>query len=159
MIWARFLEKLLKVIRGLLRLALKITLGGSYELLIGVASAYIIIVLIVASGDRDSLGPSPWPPLVALGASFCSVVHGCGRSSRAPPMAAFPLFCTKIAPTASLLDACLVAMLRSSLVVFGCSRLSSCTRVRQVVHDQNADITSTSHILGSSCHFWENCWI
>jgi hypothetical protein len=81
MIWARFLEKLLKVIRGLLRLALKITHGGSYELLIEVASTFIIIVLIVAGGDRDSLGPSPWPPLVTLGASFCSVVHGCGRSS------------------------------------------------------------------------------
>jgi hypothetical protein len=34
-------------------------------------------------------------------------------------------------------------------MVFGWSRSSSCTRVRQFVPDQNAEMTSTSHILES----------
>jgi hypothetical protein len=69
------------MIRGLQRLALKIVLRGSYELLVGVASAFVIIDPVTTSGDCDSLGSSPWPPLVALGASFCSLVDGYGQSS------------------------------------------------------------------------------
>jgi hypothetical protein len=59
MIWARCLEKLLKMIRMLSCLALKIVLSGNYELLIRVTSVVVIIVLIIAGGDHDSLGPSP----------------------------------------------------------------------------------------------------
>jgi hypothetical protein len=58
MIWARCLEKLLKMIHGLLRLVLKITLGGSYELLIRVISAFVITVLVAAARDHDSQGLS-----------------------------------------------------------------------------------------------------
>jgi hypothetical protein len=59
MIWARCLEKLLKMIRRLSCLALKIVLSGNYELLTRVTSVVVIIVLIIAGGDHDSLGPSP----------------------------------------------------------------------------------------------------
>jgi hypothetical protein len=74
---------------------------------------------------------------------------------RPPPEAAFLLLCKKIASTASSPEVCLVAMSRSSLVVFGCSWPISCTRVHQVMPDQNADITSVLDIFGSSWHFWE----
>jgi hypothetical protein len=51
------LEKLLKVVSGLLRLALEIMLSSSDELLIRVANILVVVTLIVAGGDRDSLGP------------------------------------------------------------------------------------------------------
>jgi hypothetical protein len=164
MIWARCLEKLLKMIHGLLRLVLKITLGGSYELLIRIISAFVITVLVAAVGDHDSqglsnwrrsqlMGASPWPPLTALGASFCTLVGGYGRSSMSATHGCLPAVLHEDCPTASLPEACLVAMSRGSLVVFGCLRPSSCTRVQQVIPDQNVDITSASCILGSSWHF------
>jgi hypothetical protein len=75
---------------------------------------------------------------------------------RPPLRTAFLPPCTKTAPTASSPESCLVAISRSYIVFFGCSRPSLCTNVQQVMLDQNTDITSALHILGSSWHFWEN---
>jgi hypothetical protein len=60
MIQAGCFEKLLEVIGGLPYLALRITFGGGDELLVGAVSVLVIIIitLIAASGDRDSL----WSP-------------------------------------------------------------------------------------------------
>jgi hypothetical protein len=69
---------------------LKITLGGSYELLIGVASVVVIIVLVAIGDNPNSLGPLPWPSLVTHGASFCSLVGGCGQSSQSTACSCLP---------------------------------------------------------------------
>jgi hypothetical protein len=152
MIGVGFFEKLLEVIGGLPRLVLKITLGSGDELLIGVTSVPVVITFITASGNHDSLGPPLWPPLVASGAPLRTqpLLVTLVDAPRLPPGAAFPLLYMKMAPTASSPEACLVAMLRSSFVVFGWSRSRSCTRVWQFVPNQNTEITSTSQILGSS---------
>jgi hypothetical protein len=47
------------VIGGLPRLVLRIALGSSNELLIGVTDVLVVITLITVGGDRDSL----WSPL------------------------------------------------------------------------------------------------
>jgi hypothetical protein len=51
------LEKLLEVISRMLRLVLQITLSSDDELLIGVANILVVITLVTAGSDRDSLGP------------------------------------------------------------------------------------------------------
>jgi hypothetical protein len=56
-IWIGCLEKLLKVVGGLPRLAPEITLSSGDELLVVVANILVILTLIIAGGDRDSLGP------------------------------------------------------------------------------------------------------
>jgi hypothetical protein len=56
MIRAGCLEKRLKVIHELPHLAFKIMLDSGNELLIGVTGALIVISLIAASGDHDSMG-------------------------------------------------------------------------------------------------------
>jgi hypothetical protein len=131
MIWIGCVEKLLEVIRWLSRLTFKITLGNGNELLIGVAGVLIVITFVATGGDHHTLGP--------------------------PPEASFPLLHTKMAPTASSPEACLVAMSRSSFVVFGWSRPSLCTRDQQFMLDQNIEMTSASQILVSSWHFQEKC--
>jgi hypothetical protein len=55
MIWACCFEKLFDVIGRLLHLALRITLSGGNEVLIRVTSVLIIVALIVAGGDCNSL--------------------------------------------------------------------------------------------------------
>ena len=66
-----------------------------------------------------------------------------------------PLRWSKIAPTTSLPEAWLVAMLRSSLVVHGPLRPSLWTRNSQVVRDRKAPMMSASTTLGSSLHYRE----
>jgi hypothetical protein len=129
---------------------LKIMLGGSHELLIGVTDVLVVIIFIMTGGDCDSLGPPPRPPLIALDALFVPLLVATVDAPRPPPGAAFPLHCLKTTLTASSPEVCMVVMSRSSFVVFDCSQPSTCTRVWQVVPDQNADITSASHIYGSS---------
>jgi hypothetical protein len=129
MIWVGSFEKLLKMIHRLPRLAFKITLGSSNELLIGVTGVLIVVTFVVASGNRDSLGPLLWPPLVTSGTTLLTLVSCFGSPPQPLPGAAFPLLCTKMAPTTSSPEVCLVAMSSRSFVVFGWSRLSSCTRV------------------------------
>ena len=55
----------------------------------------------------------------------------------------------------SLLEAKLVAMSSSSLVLVGVLRLSPCTNSLQVVSAMNAPMTSESVMLGSSVHCLE----
>jgi hypothetical protein len=150
MIWARCFEKLFDVIGKLLRLVLRITLGDDDELLVGVASVLVIIALITSGGDRDSLWSSLRPPLIASSTPPCTLVGCLGWRPRPLLGATLALLYTKIAPTASSPEACVGAMSRSSFVAFGWSQSSSCTRVRQFVPNQNAKMTSTSQILGSS---------
>jgi hypothetical protein len=123
MIGTGCLEELLKVVGELPRLALGIALSSDDELLIRVAILFVIIALVIASSDRDSLGLSLRPPLLAFGAPLHVV--------------------------ASYLGWCLVVMSRSSFVVFGWSRPSSSTRVRQFMLDENAEMTPVSQILVS----------
>jgi hypothetical protein len=59
------LEKILKVIDGQPCLALD---------LIGVTNVLVIVTLITAIGDRDSLGSPLRVPLVASGTPFCALV-------------------------------------------------------------------------------------
>jgi hypothetical protein len=66
-------EKLLNVISGLPHRTLEVTLHGSDELIIGVASLLVLVPLIAAGNDRDSLGPSLWPPLVTFGVPLCAL--------------------------------------------------------------------------------------
>jgi hypothetical protein len=73
------LEKLLKVISILPRLALEVTL-------------LVIMPLITAGGDRDSLGPPLRPPLVAFGAPVCAITVCLERIPQPLPGAAFLLF-------------------------------------------------------------------
>jgi hypothetical protein len=53
---------------------LRITLSGSDELLIGVASVLVVITLIAAHGDCDSLWSLLWPSLVAYSTPPCTLV-------------------------------------------------------------------------------------
>jgi hypothetical protein len=128
-------------------------LGGHHELLVGVTGVPAVHLLIATGGDRDSLGPLSWPLLSLLMPLFIPLSVAVADVPRSPLGTALLPPCTKIAPTASSPEACLVAMLRSSFVIFSSSQPSSCTKVRQVVLDQNTDITSASHIWRSLCHF------
>jgi hypothetical protein len=74
MIWACCLEKLLKVIYGLPRLAYEIMFDIDDELLIRVADVLIIITFITVGGIHDSLGLPLWPPLVAF---WCPSMQPC----------------------------------------------------------------------------------
>jgi hypothetical protein len=67
-------EKLLEVICGLSCLELKVALGSGNEFLVRVASIVVIIILIAACGDCDSLGSLLRPPLVFYGAHFHTLV-------------------------------------------------------------------------------------
>jgi hypothetical protein len=94
-----WLEKHLKVISGLPRLALLIALSSGDELLIEVTNIFVVDTLITAGSDCDLRGRHFNPPLVAFGAPLHALAE-----------AAFPLLCTKMAPIASSPKACLVAM-------------------------------------------------
>jgi hypothetical protein len=119
MIRASFFEKLLKVVCGLLRVTFKISLGGDNELLIGVAGVLVIATFVATGGDRDSLGPLPQLLLVTFGAPLHNPVNYFGWRPLPLLGATFPLLYMKMAPIASSPEACLVAMSRSSFVVFG----------------------------------------
>jgi hypothetical protein len=79
MVGAGCLEKFLEVIGRLPCLALEIMLNNRDVLLIRVSGLLVLITLIPASGDRDSLVSPLQPslvtlraPLVTFGASLCS---------------------------------------------------------------------------------------
>jgi hypothetical protein len=141
------------VIYGVPRLVLKVTLDSSNKLLIGVSSVLVVITFITTSGDCNSLGPQLWPPLIASDALLLPLLAAIVGAPRPSPRAVFLLLITKSTPRTSLPKACQVVMSRSSFMVFGCLQPSSCTRVRQVMQDQNTNIILASQILGSSWHF------
>jgi hypothetical protein len=70
------LEKLLKVISGLSCQELEITLSSGNELLIGVTNILVIVTLVIAGSDHDSLGPPLWPPFIAFGAPLHTLTEG-----------------------------------------------------------------------------------
>jgi hypothetical protein len=66
-VWASHLEKFLKVINRLSRLALEITLGGSGVFLIGVTHLLAVVAIVVtASSNCDALGRRFGPFLLPL---------------------------------------------------------------------------------------------
>jgi hypothetical protein len=73
MIGTGCLEKLLEVMCRLPHLALEVTLSGGHDLLIGVPSLLVVIPLIAASSERNSLGPPLQPPFVTIGAPLCAL--------------------------------------------------------------------------------------
>jgi hypothetical protein len=149
MIGTGCLEKLLEMISEQSCLALDITFGSGDELLVRVADILVIVTRLTTGGDCDPSRSPLWPPLVTSGTPSCSLVSCLGYLPRPPLGATFLLFCMKTAPTASSPEACLVAMSRSSFMVFGWSRPKLCTRVRQFVPDQNAEMTLALQILRS----------
>jgi hypothetical protein len=85
------LEKLLEVFSGLSRLALEIALSSSDELLVRVTNILVVVALIAAGGDRDSLGLPFQPPFFSFGALFVPLLFVLGGTPRLPSGAAFPL--------------------------------------------------------------------
>jgi hypothetical protein len=119
MIWAGHLEELFKVISRLQRLVLEVALSDSDVFFIGVINLLIVVILIVASSNGNSLGAPLWPPLIAFGASIHAFAGGLGQCPSAIDGGRLPLPSTKKALTASSPESCQVAMSRSSFVVFG----------------------------------------
>jgi hypothetical protein len=62
------------VIGGQLCPGLDNVFRGGGELLIEVTNILVVLKLIVAGGDDDSLGSLLRPPLVTYGAPFCALV-------------------------------------------------------------------------------------
>jgi hypothetical protein len=69
MIGAGRLEKLLEVIYRLSRLVLEVMLDGGNELIVGIVSLLVIVALVAAGSDCDSLGSPLWPPSCCLSRS------------------------------------------------------------------------------------------
>jgi hypothetical protein len=66
MVGAGHLKKLLKLIDGLPCLALEVTLGGGYELPVGIVGLLVMVALIAVGSDYDSLGSPLWPHCCCL---------------------------------------------------------------------------------------------
>jgi hypothetical protein len=129
MIWAGCFKNLFKVIGGLSCLELRIMLIDGDELFIGVTSVLVANTLVTVGGNRDSLW-SPLRPLLSLIAPHLAPLSVVLVGTPRPPLeAALALLYRKTTSTASSPEAYLVVMSRSSFVVFGWSRPSSCTRV------------------------------
>jgi hypothetical protein len=90
-------DKLLEVISGLPHLAPKIALSSGDELLIGITNVLVVITLVAASSDHDSLGLLLQPLLVAFGAPLHALIGCLGGTPRPLPGATFPLFYMKMA--------------------------------------------------------------
>jgi hypothetical protein len=90
MIWAGHLEELFKVISRLQRLVLEVALSDSDVFFIGVINLLIVVILIVASSNGNSLGAPLWPPLIAFGASIMPLLAALGSAPRLLMGAAFP---------------------------------------------------------------------
>jgi hypothetical protein len=91
MIGADHLKKLLKVISGLLCLALEVVLSSGNELLVRVICPFIVVTLIVASSDCDSLGSLLWPLLFPMALLFAPLPAALSGTPQLPLGAAFPL--------------------------------------------------------------------
>jgi hypothetical protein len=129
MVWVGCFEKLFEVIGGLSRLVLRIELGSGDELLLEVTDVLVVLALVAAGGDCDPLWSLLRPSLVASSTTPCTIVCCLDWCPRQLLGAALVLLCMKTSLTASSKEACLVAISRSSFVIFGWSRPSSCTRV------------------------------
>jgi hypothetical protein len=83
---------------GLSCLALEITLSSGEELLIRVTNILVIVTLVTASSDRDSLGPPLWPPLVAFGTPLHTLVSCLGSHCSTATGGCFPVVLNKNGP-------------------------------------------------------------
>jgi hypothetical protein len=104
-------KKFLEVVFGWPSLTLEVTFDSRYELLTGVVSP--LIVIVVAGHHGNAVGPVLLPLLATLGA-FPSTING-GLGGCGPTIVGGRSLIT------SSPEACHVAMSSSSLVVFGCS--------------------------------------
>jgi hypothetical protein len=115
------LEKLLEMINCFPRLTLEVTLYSSDEHLIGVTGFLVIVTpllsQLVVTATHWGHHFSPLLSLLAL--LFAPMPIILTGTPRPPPRATFPLSRMKMALTTSSLEACLVAMLSSSFMVFG----------------------------------------
>jgi hypothetical protein len=66
------LEKLLKVISGLSRLALEVVLNSGDDLFVGVTDLLVVITLVAAGSDLDSLEP-PFQPSCRFWRLLCTL--------------------------------------------------------------------------------------
>jgi hypothetical protein len=79
MVGAGRLEKLLKVIGRLPRLALEVTVGRGDMFFIGVISFLVVVALITTSSNCDLLGAPLWPPLIVFGATIDTFASSLGQ--------------------------------------------------------------------------------
>jgi hypothetical protein len=149
------LKKFLKVISRLSCLGLEIPLSDDDKFLIESLASLSLSpsssLVIVMTRWGHHFGPF----LLPLALFFASLPATLGGAPRPSPGTAFPLPWINTTSTASSREVCQVEMSSSSFMVFGWSRLSSCMRVRQLVPDQNVEMTPASQILGSLWHFWD----
>jgi hypothetical protein len=92
------LEKLLEVFSGLSRLALEIALSSSDELLVRVTNILVVVALIAAGGDRDSLGLPFRPPFFLFWRPLCALVVCLGWHSSTAIGGRFPAALNKNGP-------------------------------------------------------------
>jgi hypothetical protein len=118
MVWTSHLEKFLKVIGGLMCLALEIMLHGHDVLLVGAIRLPVVVVIAVGS-NSDPLGALLLPRLRPLTHALAPLPVALGGTPRLPLGTVFPLPWMKTAPTTSSPKACRVVMSSSSFVVFG----------------------------------------
>jgi hypothetical protein len=128
-VWTGCFKKFLKMALRLPHIALEITFDGRDTPL--------------TESSAFSSSPTPQAFLAPLTVALDGV-------AQLPLAAAFTLPRTNVPPIAPSPEACRVAMLSRSLVVFDYSRLSSSPKA-----SQNTDMTSESATLGSSWHFHE----
>jgi hypothetical protein len=121
--WTCNFKKILKVVFGWLVSPLEIMFNSRYELLTGVAS--FLTDAAVASHHSDATWLAFLPLCVCLVPFLALLMVVLVGSTRPLPFAVFTLSRTKVAPTASSFEACQVVMSRNSLVILGCSWMSS----------------------------------
>jgi hypothetical protein len=111
-------KKFHKVVFGWPCLLLKVTFASCYEPLIGVVS--FLTAVAVASHYGIATG-SMLLSLLATRSAFPGAFDGGLVGAAQAPLAVIPVLARmKAAPTASSTEACQVAMLSSSLIIFGC---------------------------------------
>jgi hypothetical protein len=118
MVRAGHLEKLLEVIGWLPCLVLEIPISNGDVFLVIVIG---LLIIVVAGSDHNSLGLPLRTPLVAFGATLGTLVVRFEWSPSTAAWGTFPSPWMKMVSTASLPEACLVAMLSTPFVVFGWS--------------------------------------
>jgi hypothetical protein len=109
--------KFLEMVFWLPCLVLEIVLGGYDVLLLRVIR--FLVVSIVAGRDCDPLGHHFCPFLSPLAPFFVPLLMDLDGAARLPPKTIFSSPRTKTVPTASSWEACWVAILSNSMVVFG----------------------------------------
>jgi hypothetical protein len=97
MIGTGCLEKVLEVISGLPRLAHGVILDSGSELLVEVANLLVVVTLVSAGSDHNSLWLTFSPPFMLLVPLFAPLPVALSGTPRSPPGATFPLSWMKTA--------------------------------------------------------------